>query len=63
MSRRTKKENERHTNDFRKALSEGQKETDIEKEGDKDRKRVKERVKGHGHVCPNGQGLQSRSVT
>lgn len=24
---------------------------------------VNERVKGHGHVSYNGQGLQSRSVT
>ncbi len=32
-------------------------------EGQKKREREKERVKGHEHVYPNGQGLQSRSVT
>lgn len=42
-------------------LNEGKREADPEKMVG--RKRVKARVRGHEHVCPNGQGLQSRSVT
>lgn len=64
ISRRTKKENKLHTDDSRKVLNEGKIEVDSEKnDRQKKSERVKARVRGHEHVCPNGQGLQSRSVT
>lgn len=52
-------------NSTQMTLRAGQIEAGIEnrERGRREGQTEKERVKGHGHVCPNGQGLQSRSVT